>query len=166
DCRDTRSRTRSLRRVALATASPEIDRRTTDVHRSVRDADRHGPAVPADQVRLSRAERWRLRHRPTESQGSVRQLAWTLVGRRPALSMRCCLARTGRLGVLRASDLRRRGAAGKWGQSPGHSPVQLWNARAPPRSIRVLTREYMAPWMVAAMRISLRVYSLSSAWGG
>src|ERR1035437_6074190 len=24
----------------------------------------------------------------------------------------------------------------------------------------------MAPWMVAAMRISLRVYSLSSAWGG
>jgi hypothetical protein len=56
-CRDTRSRTRSLRHVALATASPEIDRHTIDVHRSVRDADRHGQAAPADQVRLSPAER-------------------------------------------------------------------------------------------------------------
>src|SRR5665811_2588895 len=56
-CRDTRSRTRSLWHVALATASPEIDRHTTDVHRSVRDADRHGQAAPADQVRLSPAER-------------------------------------------------------------------------------------------------------------
>jgi hypothetical protein len=82
-----------------------------------------------------------LRHGPTESQGSVRQLAWTLVGRRPALSVRGCLARTGRRRVSRASDLRRRGAAGESGQSPGHSPVQRWNARALPRSIRALTRE-------------------------
>src|ERR1035437_5632347 len=87
------------------------------------------------------AERSLLRHGPTESQGSVRQLAWTLVGRRPALSVRGWLARTGRLGGFRASDLRRRGAAGESGQSPGHSPVQRWNARALPRSIRVLTRE-------------------------
>jgi len=33
-------------------SSPEIDRHTIDVHRSVRDADRHGQAAPADQVRL------------------------------------------------------------------------------------------------------------------
>src|SRR5665811_120143 len=45
------------RHVTLATASPEIDRHTIDVHRSVRDADRHGQAAPADQVRLSPAER-------------------------------------------------------------------------------------------------------------
>ncbi len=50
-------------------------------------------------------------------------------------------------------------------QSPGHSPVHRWKARAPPRSTAALTTAKTAPCAAAARRISLIEYSDSSALG-